>query len=393
MSKYRKLLKDKKLMSGIYAVSLITALLILALAVRGPEKSGTLIADSSGNITGINRHSLKRTERYDLGLEVGDGEEPLKREVTITLQAVSGGGEKTKSDRTDNEEAKLDAEIDSMISTIEYSKKKKISLPLKLSDGTSVRWSGSKPPAGPEVVIIPIMYLTLVAMMIVNAAKGDNTAAEERRSIMRGLPRFCNQLYLMMNAGLILSDAFDTISCGYENNATCSTFEKDLAGLREATEGHRISTAQVLNEYAVKHDVKELSGIGKLLPITMACFMAASLSLVGIPPMGGFLAKWNLGLAVLSSQEGIWAYLPVVVLLISAMLTAGYLFPVVIGGFVPVKGREVRKHDEMPQSGSEEKAGGKIREPLLFVLPMILLCMIALLVGLFGSRVLPYFVF
>lgn len=266
MSKYRKLLKDKKLMSGIYAVSLITALLILALAVRGPEKSGTLIADSSGNITGINRHSLKRTERYDLGLEVGDGEEPLKREVTITLQAVSGGGEKTKSDRTDNEEAKLDAEIDSMISTIEYSKKKRIRLPLKLSDGTSVRWSGSKPPAGPEVVIIPIMYLTLVAMMIVNAAKGDNTAAEERRSIMRGLPRFCNQLYLMMNAGLILSDAFDIISSGYSENRTgLSPFEQGIADLNEATEGHRVSTAQVINEYAVKHDVKEMIRIAAIL--------------------------------------------------------------------------------------------------------------------------------
>ena len=160
-----------------------------------------------------------------------------------------------------------------------------------------------------------------------------------------------------------------------------------------ASKGCLFLCAGAIIYLTAKHDVKELSGIGKQLPLTMACFMAASLSLVGIPPMGGFLAKWNLGLALLSSQEGIWAYLPVVVLLISAMLTAGYLFPVVIGGFVPVKGRGVRKHDEKPQAGSEEKAGGKIREPLLFVLPMILLCMIALLVGLFGSRMLPYFVF
>ena len=43
MSKFKELLKDKKLMSGIYAVTLITALLILALAVRGPERSGSFI--------------------------------------------------------------------------------------------------------------------------------------------------------------------------------------------------------------------------------------------------------------------------------------------------------------------------------------------------------------
>ena len=38
MSRYKELLKDKKLMSGIYAVTLVTALLILALTVKGPAK-------------------------------------------------------------------------------------------------------------------------------------------------------------------------------------------------------------------------------------------------------------------------------------------------------------------------------------------------------------------
>jgi len=101
--------------------------------------------------------------------------------------------------------------------------------------------------------------------MAANSLKEDRTAAEERRSILRGLPRFCNQLYLMMNAGLILSDAFDTISAGYEESKTCSLFEKDLTELREATEGHRISTAQVLNDYAVQHDVKEMIRITAIL--------------------------------------------------------------------------------------------------------------------------------
>ena len=40
MLRFKKLLHDKKLMSGIYAVTLVTALLILALVVKGPEESG-----------------------------------------------------------------------------------------------------------------------------------------------------------------------------------------------------------------------------------------------------------------------------------------------------------------------------------------------------------------
>jgi pilus assembly protein TadC len=107
----------------------------------------------------------------------------------------------------------------------------------------------------------------LVVIMVIDAAKEDKTEAEERKAILRGLPRFCNQLYLMMNAGLILSDAFDTITGSYleRKEQGLSNFERDLASLRDETYGHRISTAHVINEYAMKHDVKELIRISAIL--------------------------------------------------------------------------------------------------------------------------------
>nr|MCR5447986.1 hypothetical protein [Solobacterium sp.] len=40
--------------------------------------------------------------------------------------------------------------------------------------------------------------------------------------------------------------------------------------------------------------VYELKGIGKQMPIVMWCFTFASLSLIGIPPAGGFISKWFL---------------------------------------------------------------------------------------------------
>ena len=265
MSRFKDLLKDKKLMSGIYAVTLITALLILALVVKGPEESGKLVADRQGNIIGINRRSLDRSERYDLSLEIADGEDIITRDVTLTLQAGADGKRSIRLSKSESREAEIDAAVDNMISSIEYSREKKIRLPSELPDGTAVKWMGAKQSAGPVLVIIPLMYVSLVILMAANSMKTDKTAAEERKAIMRGLPRFCNQLYLMMNAGLILSDAFDTISTGYETNKNCSSFERDLVELRDATDGHRISTAQVINEYAVKHDVKELIRIAAIL--------------------------------------------------------------------------------------------------------------------------------
>ncbi len=265
MSRFKDLLKDKKLMSGIYAVTLITALLILALVVKGPEESGKLVADRQGNIIGINRRSLDRSERYDLSLEIEDDKETITRDVTLTLQAGADGKSSMRISKSESREAEIDAAVDNMISGIEYSKEKKIRLPSELPDGTAVRWMGARQSASPVLIIIPLMYVSLVILMAANSLKSDKTAAEERKSIMRGLPRFCNQLYLMMNAGLILSDAFDTISTGYETNKNCSSFERDLVELRDATDGHRISTAQVINEYAVKHDVKELVRIAAIL--------------------------------------------------------------------------------------------------------------------------------
>lgn len=263
MSRFKELIQDKKLMSGIYAVTLVTALLILALVVKGPEESGKLVADRDGNIIGINRRSIDRSERYDLSVEVGDDEDAITRDVTLTLQAAANNKNGAGIRDTESREAEIDAAIDNMISSIEYSKEKKIKLPLKLPDGTAVRWAGTERSTGPVIVIIPVMYLSLVILMTANSLKEDRSAAEERKAIMRGLPRFCNQLYLMMNAGLILSDAFDTISAGCRGSS--NSFERDMADLMDATQGHRISTARVINEYAVKHDIKEMIRIAAIL--------------------------------------------------------------------------------------------------------------------------------
>ena len=124
-----------------------------------------------------------------------------------------------------------------------------------------------------------------------------------------------------------------------------------------------------------KRRVEELKGVGKLMPVTMLCFTVASLSLVGIPPMGGFLSKWVIAQASLHNGLGLYAVLPPVILLISALLTAGYLLTVVVDAFFPGGGFE-----------TEEKAGSAEPSPLMTV-PMICLCFVALAVGIFGGNV------
>lgn len=89
-----------------------------------------------------------------------------------------------------------------------------------------------------------------------------------------------------------------------------------------------------------KTRVDELDGIGKEMPITMWCFTFAALALIGIPPTGGFISKWYLALGALDSGTGWFCLLGPIVLLISALLTAGYLLPLTMKGFFPGEGYE-----------------------------------------------------
>ena len=83
--------------------------------------------------------------------------------------------------------------------------------------------------------------------------------------------------------------------------------------------------------------VEGLRGMGRNLPVTFWCFTLASLALVGIPPMSGFVSKWYLAKGALAASVGIFSYLGPAVLLVSALLTAGYLLSITADGFFPGK--------------------------------------------------------
>ncbi len=267
MSKYRELLHDKKLMRGLYALTLVSALLVLALVIKDPEKSGKLIADDNGRIVCIHRSETTSIEHYDLELTVKSDEGEIERDVSLTLRANKSGGSRMNASENDNREAALNAGIDRVISEIEYSKSRKIILPTRLPDGTAIEWKKKPEKYGKNLFTVASVYLVIAALMIASRFKGNDQGRSERRSILMGLPRFCNQLFLMMNAGLILSDAFDTITGSYTgfDRKDLSFFERELADLNDATDHHRISTAEVISEYAVKHDVKEMIRIATIL--------------------------------------------------------------------------------------------------------------------------------
>jgi formate hydrogenlyase subunit 3/multisubunit Na+/H+ antiporter MnhD subunit len=76
---------------------------------------------------------------------------------------------------------------------------------------------------------------------------------------------------------------------------------------------------------ALGHDrIADLAGVARALPVSMFAFGLGGISLVGLPPAGGFLAKWWLLSAAVGGAQWWWA----LVLLVGGLLTAAYLFAV-----------------------------------------------------------------
>jgi multicomponent Na+:H+ antiporter subunit D len=88
-----------------------------------------------------------------------------------------------------------------------------------------------------------------------------------------------------------------------------------------------------------KKYVSELRGLGRKMPFTMGAFMIGSLSVIGLPPLGGFISKWYLALGALD-RDAIWV---VVVLLISSLLNVFYLLPVAVTAFFRTEESEKEK--------------------------------------------------
>jgi multicomponent Na+:H+ antiporter subunit D len=109
-----------------------------------------------------------------------------------------------------------------------------------------------------------------------------------------------------------------------------------------------------------KTKISDMHGIGRVMPFTLFAFFIGSLSVIGLPPMGGSWSKYFIAMGALESGQIVF----VAVLMISSLLNIAYLLPIVARGFFSPPSDEI---------GSGNVAATKIKEaPLLCVAPLCL---------------------
>jgi len=100
----------------------------------------------------------------------------------------------------------------------------------------------------------------------------------------------------------------------------------------------------VLIQVTGRDTVADVAGVAARLPVTLFAFALAGITLMGLPPSGGFLAKWLLIDAALA--RGRWDM--VIVILAGGLLAAAYVFRVLRQAFLLPPSGERRRVERRP---------------------------------------------
>jgi multicomponent Na+:H+ antiporter subunit D len=119
---------------------------------------------------------------------------------------------------------------------------------------------------------------------------------------------------------------------------------------------------------AHKKNISEMGGLGRTMPFTFAAFAIASLSMIGAPPVAGFVTKWKLLIGAMDMPTHSIGIM--LVLLASTLLNVGYFAPVAYKAFF----------GKRPEGEVYE---GVKEAPLSMVIPLFITAIISVIIGIY----------
>ena len=93
-----------------------------------------------------------------------------------------------------------------------------------------------------------------------------------------------------------------------------------------------------------KTELHQLRGIGARMPWTMAAFTIAALSMIGVPPTGGFVSKWFILAGSFQSDN----YVAIFTIILSTVLNAAYFLPVIFAAWFSREPEGGKDHGDAP---------------------------------------------
>ena len=95
---------------------------------------------------------------------------------------------------------------------------------------------------------------------------------------------------------------------------------------------------------AKKTELPQLAGIGRRMPITMTAFTIGALSMIGVPPTGGFVSKWYILAGAFEADN----YVALFTIIGSTVLNAAYFLPIIFMAWFSEEAPGGKDHGEAP---------------------------------------------
>ena len=124
---------------------------------------------------------------------------------------------------------------------------------------------------------------------------------------------------------------------------------------------------------AHKTEISQLNGIAKKMPWTMAAFAIATLSMIGVPPVSGFITKWYLIIGSLERHS----IAVLIILLASSFLNAAYFIPILYRAFFK------EENSELVDQNSEINDPHDIKENPFLVIPLTFTALVSIILGIY----------
>ena len=135
--------------------------------------------------------------------------------------------------------------------------------------------------------------------------------------------------------------------------------------------------------YSGRTSVRQMHGLGWRMPFLFGCFTLSGVSLLGVPPLPGFVSKYELVTAAF--EEGsLLALAGACALLVAAVLTAVYIFTIVYSAFFMV-GDASQRELSVTRSGPRMTTSLTLLCVLLVVLGLSAGTVVSQLYGLMGG--------
>lgn len=205
-----------KARKSIIAVLAAGALLIATDMVLSSQGQSAGIVESGGSIYIVRPAEDQNPGHLVLRAEVSDGDKVIEKKIDLTMDPYEKESSEEKQDDGDGEAAgkrnreAVEMELRGIASELNSDKAvKKVKLPDSLASGEKISWEVEDKSGSNGIAIMAVTVLTAFCIYKKRFSMLEQQRRLQRESVMRQLPEFVNRLVLLLNAGLVLTSAFE----------------------------------------------------------------------------------------------------------------------------------------------------------------------------------------